>query len=186
MTVAATPGDAGDRELCERCLRGEESREAFAVLVGRYQPAVSRFAGRYLRRPAEAEEIVQETFLRAWQQMARFQPGTNFLAWVLTIARFLCMARLKEAQRHPPPAPLEEGREPAAEGGGAPRETLDRLREAYASLPPRQREVVALRLFDDLSYREISRMTGESEVALRSRLHDALVRLKSLCGAPPR
>ena len=183
--MAGPPSDVSDRELCERCLRGEDAREAFAVLVGRYQPAISRFASRSLRNPVEAEEVVQETFLRAWQQIARFRPDTSFLAWTLTIARFLCMARRKDAQRHPPPAPLEEGREPSAAAAGTPQDALERLREAYASLPPPQREVLALRLFDDLSYREIAAITGETEVALRSRMHDALVRLKSLCGAPP-
>lgn len=178
--------DTSDRELCERARRAEGGREAFAALVDRYQPAVSRSVARSLRNPGEAEEVVQETFLRAWQQIARFRPETNFPAWVLTIARFLCMARRKEAQRHPPPAPLEEGREPAAAAAtGTPKDMLERLRESYSSLPPHQREVVALRLFDDLSYREIAQITGESEVTLRSRLHDALVRLKSLYGVPP-
>lgn len=176
------PADASDRELCERARRAEGGREAFALLVGRHQPMVSRFVARSLRNPAEAEEVVQETFLRAWQQIARFRPETNFPAWVLTIARFLCMARRKEARRHPPPVPLEEGREAASPLPGAPRDTLERLRENFASLPPHQREVVALRLFDDLSYREISQITGESEVTLRSRLHDALVRLKTIYG----
>ncbi len=179
--------DTADRPLCERARRrGEDGREAFALLVARHQPVVSRLAARYLRNPAEAEEVVQETFLRAWRQIARFHPGTNFPAWVLTIARFLCMARLKEVRRHPPPAPLEEGRDASAPETGPPRETLDRLREVYASLPPHQREVVALRLFDGLRYRDISGITGESEVTLRSRLHDALVRLKSLYGVPRR
>ena len=181
-----SPIDSSDRELCERARRAEGGREAFAVLVGRYQPSVSRFVARSLRNRAEAEEVVQETFLRAWQQIARFRPETNFPAWVLTIARFLCMARRKDAKRHPPPAPLEEGREAALSSPGTPRDTLERLREDFASLPPHQREVVALRLFDDLSYREISRITGESEVTLRSRLHDALVRLKSIYGVGSR
>src|SRR4026207_1437881 len=80
-------------------------REAFAELVRRHQPGVSRFVSRYLRSREDNDEVVQETFLRAWQQIGRFQPGTNFPAWVLTIARFLCMARLKTAQRHPAPPP---------------------------------------------------------------------------------
>jgi RNA polymerase sigma-70 factor (ECF subfamily) len=151
-------------------------RDSFAELVRRHQPGVSRFVSRYLRSRDDNDEVVQETFLRAWQQIARFQPDTNFAAWVLTIARFLCMARLKDVQRHPPPASLGPQHEPAA----APLpENLERLRLACDRLPLSQREVIALRFFDDLDYRTIALITGDSEVALRSRLHDALEKLKT-------
>jgi RNA polymerase sigma-70 factor (ECF subfamily) len=151
-------------------------RDSFAELVRRHQPGVSRFVARYLRSRDDGDEVVQETFLRAWQQIARFQPDSNFAAWVMTIARFLCMARLKDAQRHPPPAPLSPQHEPAA----APLpENLERLQLACEKLPAPQREVIALRFFDDLDYRTIAEITGDSEVALRSRLHDALEKLKT-------
>jgi RNA polymerase sigma factor (sigma-70 family) len=151
-------------------------RDSFAELVRRHQPGVSRFVGRYLRSRDDGEEVVQEAFLRAWQQIDRFRPDTNFAAWVLTIARFLCMARIKDTQRHPPPASLEL-HEPAA----APLpENLERLRLACEKLPALQREVVTMRFFDEFDYRTISQITGDTEVALRSRLHDALDKLKSL------
>lgn len=151
-------------------------RDSFAELVRRHQPGVSRFVARYLRSKEDGDEVVQETFLRAWAQIERFRPDSNFAAWVLTIARFLCMARLKDAQRHPPPASLGEANEPSA--SPLP-ENLEALRKACDRLPPAQREVVALRFFDNLDYRSIAQITGDSEVALRSRLHDALEKLKS-------
>jgi RNA polymerase sigma-70 factor (ECF subfamily) len=80
--------------LAERARRGD--REAFASLVRLHQPALSRFAGRAAASREEADDVVQESFLRAWQQMGRFRPGTNFRAWVFTIARFLMMARRKD------------------------------------------------------------------------------------------
>jgi RNA polymerase sigma-70 factor (ECF subfamily) len=151
-------------------------RDAFAELVRQHQPGVSRFVARYLRSRDDNDEVVQDTFLRAWQQIARFQPDTNFGAWVMTIARFLCMARLKDAQRHPAPASLGPQHEPPA----APLpDNLERLRLACEKLPLPQREVISLRFFDDLDYRSIAQITGDSEVALRSRLHDALEKLKS-------
>ena len=151
-------------------------RDAFAELVRRHQPGVSRFVSRYLRSRDDNDEVVQDTFLRAWQQIARFQPDSNFAAWVMTIARFLCMARLKDAQRHPAPASLGPQHEPAA----APLpENLERLRRACDRLPLSQREVIAMRFFDELDYRTIAQITGDSEVALRSRLHDALEKLKT-------
>jgi RNA polymerase sigma-70 factor, ECF subfamily len=151
-------------------------RDSFAELVRRHQPGVSRFVSRYLRSRDDNDEVVQETFLRAWQQIGRFQPDTNFAAWVMTIARFLCMARMKDAQRHPAPASLGPQHEPPA----APLpENLERLRIACERLPLPQREVIALRFFDELDYRTIAEITGDSEVALRSRLHDALEKLKA-------
>jgi RNA polymerase sigma-70 factor (ECF subfamily) len=151
--------------------------EAFAELLRRHQPGVSRFVSRYLRSRDDNDEVVQETFLRAWQQISRFQPDTNFAAWVMTIARFLCMARLKDAQRHPAPASLGPQHEPAA--ARLP-DNLERLRLACDKLPLAQREVIAMRFFDDLDYRSIAQITGDSEVALRSRLHDALEKLKMM------
>lgn len=150
-------------------------RDSFAELVRRHQPGVSRFVARYLRSRDDGDEVVQETFLRAWKQIARFRPDSNFAAWVLTIARFLCMARLKDAQRHPPPASLGPHHEPAVPELPA---DLERLRRACERLPLPHREVIAMRFFDDLDYRTIAEITGDSEVALRSRLHDALEKLK--------
>jgi RNA polymerase sigma-70 factor, ECF subfamily len=156
-------------------------RDSFAERVRLHQPALSRFVARYLRRREDQDEVVQDTFLRAWQQIGRFRPDTNFAAWIMTIARFLCMARMKDAQRHPPPASLEPHLEPEAEP--LP-EHLEKLKQACARLPIPQREVVALRFFDGLDYRSIAEITGDSEVTLRSRLHDALEKLKVQLGAP--
>src|SRR5579863_5433800 len=121
-------------------------RDSFAGLVRQLQPAVSRFVARYLRSREDADEVVQETFLRAWQQRSRFKPGTSFGAWVLTIARFLCLARLKDARRHPPAASLDA----SAAAPPAPPwpERLERLRLACERLPVHQREVIALRFVD--------------------------------------
>ena len=152
-------------------------RDAFAELVRLHQPGVSRFVARYLRSRDDGDEVVQETFLRAWQQIARFRPDTNFGAWVMTIARFLCMARIKDVQRHPAPATLGPQHEPTAQP--LP-DNLERLRRACDKLPLAQREVIAMRFFDDLDYRTISEITGDTEVALRSRLHDALEKLKTV------
>ena len=151
-------------------------RDSFARLVRLHQPALSRFVGRYLRSREDADEVVQESFLRAWSQLDRFKPGTSFVAWVMTIARFLCMARLQEARRHPPAAPLQDVAEPSGDLGA----DLERLRLACERLPLPLREIVALRFFEGLDYRAIAGITGDSEVALRSRLHDALGRLRAL------
>jgi len=156
-------------------------REEFAERVKRHQPALSRFVARYLRRREDQDDVVQETFLRSWQQIGRYQAGTNFVAWIMTIARFLCMARMKDRQRHPEPATLEPHFEPVAPPAA---ESLEKLKQAIGQLPLPQREVVAMRFIDGLDYRAIAAITGDSEVTLRSRLHDALEKLKVRLAAP--
>lgn len=147
----------------------------------RHQAAVARLVARYLADPQAIEDVSQETFMRAYTQLRRYRPGTNFRAWLLTIARFLCLAERRRSQRHPPPFRLRLAPEPAAAAPEAPdRESLERLRRAYARLSPPQREVVALRIFEGLGYDEISRMTGDSEATLRSRVHDALEKLRKI------
>ena len=158
-------------------------RDAFADRVRLHQPALSRFVARYLRRREDQDEVVQETFLRAWQQIGRYQAGTNFVAWIMTIARFLCMARMKDRQRHPEPATLEAHLEPEAPPAA---ETLEKLQQAVARLPLTQREVIAMRFIDGLDYRAIAEVTGDSEVTLRSRVHDAIEKLKVQLGPLPR
>lgn len=167
----------------ERCTMETMDHGDFAKLVSRHQPELSRFVGRYLRSREDGDEVVQETFLRAWAQIHRFRPGSNFGAWLMTIARFLCLARIKELQRHRPPSPLHEGIATAA--APALPEHLDHLRSAHHALPLAQREVIALRFFDGLDYRSIAEITGDTEVALRSRLHDALERLRGTLGENP-
>jgi RNA polymerase sigma-70 factor (ECF subfamily) len=176
--------DPTDRELAERAQGGGPgAREAFATLVRRHYAAVIRFVRRICPRPDEAEDLTQEAFLRAWAQIGRFRAGTNFPAWVVTIARFLVLARRKDIQRRPAPAPLHAVEDPPA----APLpEPLERLRRAVETLPPHLREIVALRFFDGLDYRAIAERTRDSEVALRSRLHDALEKLKSVLRHAPR
>ncbi len=136
-------------DLADRARRGD--RDAFTELVRLHQPALSRFAARSVASRDEADEIVQEAFLRAWQQMARFRPGTNFRAWIFTNARFLAMARRKDQQRHPPPAALD----PGVQAPPLP-ERLERLKREVDALPLHQREVVAMRFFDGLDYRSIA------------------------------
>lgn len=158
---------------------GTVDRDAFARLVEQHQPALSRFAGRYLRSREDADEVVQETFLRAWRQIDRFRPGSNFAAWLMTIARFLCMARRQDARRHRPPSPLDAVPSPTAPDAPDDHEAL---RRAFEALAPVHREILALRFFENLDYRAIAEITGDSEVALRSRLHDTLERLRTALG----
>lgn len=173
-----------DPELVERAQSGGAgAREAFAALVRRHYTEVTRFVRRICPRPDEVEDIVQEAFLRAWAQLGRFRAGTNFAAWVVTIARFLVLARRKEISRRSSPAPLHAVKDPPAPPLPEP---MERLRQAVDALPAPLRQIVALRFFDGLDYRSISELTGDSEVALRSRLHDALEKLKSALRHAPR
>jgi RNA polymerase sigma-70 factor (ECF subfamily) len=169
---------ASDEELARLARCGPRRQAAFAALVGRHHQAVADYAFRRLGDPDLAEDVVQETFCRVFHQIQRFHGG-SFRAWLLTIARFLSMAERKRARvrRRPLPATSEPpaaslGRDPARD------EDLARLRGLFESLDPSSREVLELRIFQDMTLEEISRLTSSPLSTVWRRFRDALRRLR--------
>jgi RNA polymerase sigma-70 factor, ECF subfamily len=173
-----------DAELVDRTLGGSE--DAFRVLVGRHQQRVYNLLVRMLRHPALAEELAQETFLKAFSHLRSFDPRYKFSNWLLRIAHNTAIDTLRrrtgqEVSFDDP----GEGDQPA--GGDsfidprsdhAPRaverrELAEVLGEAMARLRPDYREAVVLRYQEDLSYEEISAITGLPLGTVKSNLHRA-------------
>lgn len=164
-------------------LRAGDAR-AFEDLVTAYQHRVFGVALRMLGRRAEAEEIAQETFLRAHRALGEFRGEARLGTWLYAIASRLCLNRLASAQRR-----LERGDEdallrlPAAGGDAAA--ALERselsaaLHDAIAALPEDRRIVVILRDLEGLAYEEIAEVLGLELNTVRSRLHRARVDLKA-------
>lgn len=130
--------------------------DAFARIVERYQHPVFGLCVRYLGI-GEAEDIAQETFIRAFVNRERFECGRSMLPWLLTIARNLCIDR----QRRKKPDLLEnEGtvadETPGADEKLATRQEISMLALAFEKLPENQREAVALHHLDGLQYREVA------------------------------
>jgi RNA polymerase sigma-70 factor (ECF subfamily) len=158
--------------------------DACRLLVTRHQRSVHNLLARLLRDPAEAEDLAQETFVRAFRHLATFDPRYKFSSWLLRIARNAGIDALR--RRAPIALPLdgEEGRPgpaasipaPAGEDGlkRLERQDLSRaLEEALGRLRPEYRELVVLRYHEDLGYDEIAEITGLPLGTIKSWLHRA-------------
>lgn len=159
---------------------------ALDELMERWEGPLRSFAHRYLLNATDSDEVVEETFVRIYHKRADFVPGSNFSAWIFTIAANLCRHRLRWRRRHPSESidiPDEDGSPglgstlPA--GGDDPsvatesNERIAALRAAVDTLPHDQRTVFLLHSYENLSYREIAAAVGCSERGVETRLYRA-------------
>jgi len=165
-----------DQELIRRVLAGD--RQAYNPLVERYQRAVYALARRMLRDHDQADEVAQETFVRAYSSLRRYDGRYRFYTWIVTIATNLCYDALKERKRS---QPLELTEEPASDcdplEDAAGSDSCARIRAEIDHLPPEQRQVLLLRVDRDLSYQEISRALKIPVGSVMSRLFRARQKL---------
>lgn len=167
-----------ESEAIARVLAGE--RDAFHVLLERHSGPLLATLRTALSNREDAREVLQETWLRAYQNLARLREPARLRAWLLSIALNLARARHRRAYERT----LEDGAEPEAEGTSAEAEHLEqrdelaRLRARMAALPARQREVVDLRVNHELSHAEIAVLLGITEEASRANYYQGLQRLK--------
>jgi len=159
-------------------------RHAFEEFVIAYQHRVFGVALRMLGNRAEAEEIAQETFLRAHRALPQFRGEARLHTWLYAIASRLCLNRLGSPDRRLvrgddealTAAPSDEA-DAAARLERSERDTA--VREAIAALPEERRIVVVLRDLEGLSYEEIGEVLSLEPGTVRSRLHRARLDLKA-------
>ncbi len=167
--------DMEDR-LAVRCRSGEPA--AFDELVSRYQLRLFRFAFRLLRDRAEAEDAVQETFVRAYRALPAYRPDGFFSSWIYRIALNECRRRMRGRR---PTIPLEvappAGNMPDPQQAILTHERHRQLREAVEGLPEHYRLVMQFFYFEEMSVEQISRALSVSVSAVKVRLHRGRVRL---------
>jgi RNA polymerase sigma-70 factor (ECF subfamily) len=169
-----------DRAIIQRVLAGDT--EAFAGLVDRHYDRCARVAYRILGNREDAEEAVQDAFLRAYRALGSYEDRERFAAWVTRILVNQCRTVRARTERRE--AVFNESVDPdyAARHAGLETTADDwpDLDAALAKLPPEQREAVVLRYADDLTYGEMARVLGAGESALKMRVQRAFVRLRAL------
>jgi RNA polymerase sigma-70 factor (ECF subfamily) len=179
--------ELSDSELIARHRGGDES--AFEEVIRRHLKPVYGFVCRYLGDRDDAEDIVQEAFLRAWRHLDRFDADKNFRTWLFRIARNAALDHIKkkrpalfsEFEREDGGNVLEET---LADPSELPSELLDRgdlaktAATAVAGLSPIYRTVMFLRYNDHLTFQEISEALGEPIDTVKSRHRRALISLK--------
>ena len=159
-----------DTSLIERVGRGEPA--ATRMLVSAKLPRILGLATRLLRDPAEAEDVAQEAFVRAWRNAAAWQPGrARFDTWLHTVVLNLCRDRLRR-RREVAIDKIPESIDPSpdAEAGLIEAERGGAVMKAIAALPDRQREAILLVHYQDLSGTEAAAALEVSDEALESLL----------------
>jgi len=169
-------GPEPDR-LIRRAIGGDQG--AFGELIRRYEGAAFRLALRITGSRADAEDCVQEAFLRAYRALARFEQGRPFGPWILRITANRAMTRAGRRKKERPLAEAERLPEAGPEMDAAlgNKEELEHLRLAVSALPPQDRAIIGLRYEEGLKVAEISRVLGLTLSAAKVRLFRAREKL---------
>lgn len=181
------PGGLGDDELVALAARGR--RDAFEELVRRHADHLYAVVLRFTGNATEAEEVVQEAFLRAWRGIERFEGRSQFFTWLYRIG--LNEAK-RRADRRPAVEPLsvEEGAlEQTADLSHAPESRAEQhdlravLENAVRALPEGYRAPLILRDVEGLSTEQAAELMGLKEAAFKSRLHRARLAVRNAVDA---
>jgi RNA polymerase sigma-70 factor (ECF subfamily) len=171
-----------DSALIEWCRQGR--RDAFDLLVQRHQRSLYQVCYRFVANHADASDLVQESFLRAWRGLPGFKKQSSVGTWLYRIAVNACLNRLAAK------TPSMEGIDAqlvddAAEGASERmlrRERALAVRRAILALPDRQRATVILRMYHDLPHQEIADILGSSVGSVKANLFHGLRNLRRLLG----
>lgn len=175
-----TPPADLDYALIRRVARGQE--EALVELIRRHQSRLYYLALRLLKDPMEAEDALQEVFVKAFEAAARFEPQGTVAGWLSRITANHCLNRLR--QRHPQDSLDAEDAPAVADRGPSPLQAMEgqdlsrRLEGLLAALPENQRRALVLKRFGGLSYQEIGEEMGLSAQAVDGLLKRARRTLK--------
>jgi RNA polymerase sigma-70 factor (ECF subfamily) len=180
----------------------ETARQRYAELVARHQRRAARIAYHYLRDSAEADEAVQDAFVKAYQHLASFREELPFDVWFTRILINGCLDRIKARTRRErwlvpmagtrrsggtdSGAPERDVTDRVAASGASPeqallgRERRQQIAEALSKLPERQRSVFVLSHVEGRTSREVSALTGLNESTVRVHLFRAIRKLRVL------
>jgi len=176
--TSSTQGDESDRELIARWRAGDS--RAASSLVSRHADALARFAVSSGERD-EIEELVQDTFVRAFGSLDAFRGESSLRTWLFTIERRLMLDRRRSERRQRAMVSIEPSdatTEYDALDGLLAEEAESRVRKAVTSLSPTQKEVFLLRVEQGLSYKEIAELVETTEGAARVHYHNAMRAVK--------
>jgi RNA polymerase sigma factor (sigma-70 family) len=164
-----------------RALARKEDRAALLRgLVEQHGEALLRYCELLLRDVHSAADVLQSVFVESLEDLAQFEGKSSIRVWLFQIARHRCLDALKSSRRWAKVVePADEAAQSVPDGSTAEltlqeNEGMNALRDCIESLPPASRDVVLLRLREDMTYQELSQITGESSGALRVRFTRAL------------
>ncbi len=177
--------DQSDFEIIEICRKG--NKHAFRLIIERYKDLIYSIALRFTRDPAAAEEVTQETFVKAWNYLHRFEGRSKFSTWLTAIAVNKAKDTIRTKQRVVSLDDMDSGietRSPESYHEDGPEEILmneelgKQLQRLIGGLPPHYREAFLLRHVESLSYEEISTILAIRIEAVKMRVFRARELLK--------
>lgn len=178
LQPAAAPTAISDEEVVERVLAGDTS--LFEILMRRYNQRLFRVARGILADDAEAEDVMQDAYVRAFRELATFRGEARFATWLTRIACHEALARARKRRRLVPMTGSEGGEPPEPpSGASSPERDLENrelhvvLREAVEVLPDPLRSVFCLREVEGLSTEQTADALGLTAENVRVRLHRA-------------
>ena len=177
--------EPADNILIQKCR--VRDKDAYRVLVKRYKKQAYSFAFSYLKNVDDAFNISQEAFIKAWNAMNRFEEGRSFRSWLFSIIKNLSInliIKKKNLREISLEKALEESSFDITDTSAGPLEVLEnkekrkQVWKAIMGLKEEFREIIILKHFNDLSYREISEAINIPEGTVMSRLYHARLSLK--------
>ena len=175
--------ESDERIMVMAALAGDD--DAFETVIRTYSRRVYVVAYAIVQDPSEAEDIVQETFLKAHHQRGKLREAEKFPAWLLTVARNGARDRLRRRRPQADAETFDTLADPSAATPGSAMEKEEHqahLRRALAALPEDHRTALTLRYLEGLDYRAIENTKGLSNGALRGILGRALGTLRRMPG----
>jgi RNA polymerase sigma-70 factor (ECF subfamily) len=171
-----------DHQLAERCIRGEN--EAFGILYDRYIGKIYRFIYYKTFVRETAEDITSDVFHKAFERIHSFNSSKGtFSAWIYRIARNSVIDHYRTQKKN---IPIDDVFDLHTENRTALEHdaltTLARVEEYMKTLPARQREIITLRLWEELSYKEIAEIMGGTEDGVKMAFSRAIRELREQCG----
>jgi len=183
-----------EAEIVARVLKGD--RQAYAMLVEEYKSPIYNLAYRMTKNLEDAEDLAQEAFLRAYNQLFRYDTKRSFYTWLFTISLNLIRNHLKKINRHRQTdfrhgeivtgvvdsdgiqAVLHE----SPDGDELRKEREEELESCLQELSPELRELLILRFYQRLSFEAIAEITGLSQSAIKMRVYRGLEKLRKCIG----
>ncbi len=173
---------ADERELIERCRAGDQG--AFRALVKDHMRAIYNLAYTFVRSHDEADDLAQETFVRAYQSLSSFRADSGVRTWLHRIVTNLALDRLRQRQRRQTRMVSLDDRlvqDLSTQADDAMTSDLRlHIERALYQLPTLQRAVVILRHMDGLSTKQVSAILHCSEGTVKTHLHRALKKMQKL------
>ena len=172
------PSLLSDKDIIEQVLKG--SVNSYAHLVRRWRKAVCAVAVQILQDRHQAEDVAQETFIKAYEKLATLKNPHQFGSWLMQIAKNQALDQYRRLQKCPPCESLSATEIPASHATTSLNHEERDLLNIVMQLPAHEREVVMLKYFDGHTARQIAQITGRPTGTITQQLSRAYTRLRRL------